>query len=125
MSFTFLKVLEETMPQIVGNRFPNGPRGGFHTIPKFDPFQDHVTALVVNDDNVMRKLWAAKGITWVCTAKNKHSGLPEVVLYNSPCFRRMAVTVEGRRVQKLIGGVDYTADGRYIDNDGRVAEDGK
>lgn len=46
----------------------------------------------------------------------------EVVIFNTPTFRRMAVTVEGRRYQKLVGGVTHTADGRPIDNDGRVSE---
>jgi hypothetical protein len=58
-AFSFLTTLHETMPQITGDRFKGGPRGGFYTIPKFDPFQDRVTRLVSNSPGTRRLLYRA------------------------------------------------------------------
>jgi len=47
----------------------------------------------------------------------------DVVIFNQSTFNRLAVTVEGRRRQKLLEGITHTADGRPIDDNGRVPED--
>lgn len=47
----------------------------------------------------------------------------DVVIFNQPTSKRLAVTVEGRRRQKLLEGITHTADGRPIDDNGRVPED--
>ena len=43
-------------------------------------------------------------------------------IFNPKMPGRLAITVEGRRYQKLVGGVTHTADGRYINDDGTVGE---
>lgn len=54
--------------------------------------------------------------------KNRDARVGELIMAPMPYFGRMAITKEGRRYQKLVGGVTHTADGRPIDDDGNVGE---
>lgn len=54
--------------------------------------------------------------------KNRDARVGDLIMAPMPYFGRMAITKEGRRYQKLVGGVTHTADGRPIDDDGNVGE---
>jgi len=53
--FSFLSGVQTHMQKLEKGRFQDSPRKGM-VIPKYDPFMDHVTSLIVNDYKVQVQL---------------------------------------------------------------------
>lgn len=85
-----------------GTTYYNGRRKLLDTYPM--PRFDHLPGVQVRID------------------KNRDARAGDIITAPMPYFGRMAITKEGRRYQKLVGGVTHTADGRPIDDDGNVGE---